>query len=120
MKTIDLQGKWRLRNRKGTWDVPAQIPGDTHSALLAAKQIPDPFWGTNEVALQALHREDWIYEREFHLPAGWLAEKLVFLELEGVDTVAEIFLNGKALARTANAFVRFRFDVKSLLRSGKM
>jgi len=119
MKTIDLKGKWHLRNRDGSWDVPAQVPGDTHSALLAAKKISDPYWGENELRLQALHHEDWIYEREFDISLEWLDEESIFLEIEGLDTVAEIFINGKSLARTTNAFIRHRFEAKTFLLPGK-
>jgi beta-mannosidase len=119
MKMIDLRGKWRLRSRGGNIDIAARVPGDTHSALLAAGKIEDPYWGRNELALQKLNREDWIYEREFQVPASFLTEGHVFLDVEGLDTIGHIFINGKSIARTNNGFLRYRFDVRTLLRPGK-
>ncbi|KAE8745628.1 hypothetical protein FOCC_FOCC007629 [Frankliniella occidentalis] len=36
--------------------------------------------------------------------------------LHGVDTVADVYLNGHLLGHTDNMFVRYRFDVKDLLK----
>ncbi|MDE1170091.1 MAG: hypothetical protein PW734_02605 [Verrucomicrobium sp.] len=119
MKTLSLDGRWNLRSRSGAWSAPARVPGDTHSALLAAGKIPDPFQGLNELAVQPLHQEDWIYERTFTLPPSWLEEDSILLEADGLDTVARIFLNGRPLARTANAFLRHQIEAKRLLRPGK-
>lgn len=41
----------------------------------------------------------------------------VFLILHGVDTVAAIQLNGVLLGHTDNMFVRYRFDVRNLLKA---
>jgi beta-mannosidase len=118
VKTINLSGQWNLRSQNGHWHVPAQIPGDTHTALLTAGKIPDPFDGTNELAVQGLNREDWIYQREFTVEGDFLDEESVYLEVDGVDTVARIFLNGKLLASLENAFLRHRFETKKLLHAG--
>lgn len=40
----------------------------------------------------------------------------VFLVLHGVDTVAEIELNGVLLGETDNMFVRYRYNVRYLLK----
>jgi beta-mannosidase len=40
----------------------------------------------------------------------------VFLVLHGVDTIAEISLNGLFLGETDNMFVRYRFNVRNLLK----
>jgi beta-mannosidase len=118
MKTIDLTGKWLLRNRRGNFKVPARVPGDTHSALLEAKQIPDPYWADNELSLLPLGGEDWIYEREFNMSSEMFEEKSIFLHAEALDTCAVLFINGEKIASTRNAFVRFRFEVKSYLHVG--
>lgn len=40
----------------------------------------------------------------------------VFLVLHGVDTVADVTLNGYHLGSTDNMFVRYRFDVRNILQ----
>lgn len=116
MQVLDLSGRWKLRSRHHT--LAATVPGDNVSALLAAKRIPDPYRADHERQAQWIGREDWVYEREFRVPAAWLAEKSVFLNCDGLDTVAGIFVNGRRVARSENMFARVRVEVKKFLRAG--
>ena len=47
---IDLSGIWRLRCEARGIEVDYPVPGDVHSALIAAGIIPDPYKGKNELA----------------------------------------------------------------------
>src|SRR5271157_165622 len=119
MKTIDLAGAWRLHRLSTKESFPAAVPGDTHSALLAAGKIPDPYWGTNELEVQWVGREDWAYERSFDLDAATLREERIELTFESLDTIADVSLNGKKIGSVDNMFVRWRFDAKPFLKPGK-
>ena len=119
MKRIDLAGQWRLTRAARGRSYPARVPGDTHSALLAAGEIPDPYVGTNELAVQWVGREDWEYSRDFVVSRDLLAEDTIVLSCDCLDTIAEVSINGKAAGRADNAFVRWRFDVKRHLRAGR-
>ena len=118
MKTLNLAGAWKLRSPSRKFEVPATLPGDNHSALLKAGKIPDPFWARNELDVQWVSRENWTYEREFKVPATLLRETSVFLHVEHVDTVATIKINGHAVAKTENAFVRHRVEIRKFLKAG--
>jgi beta-mannosidase len=118
MKTLNLAGAWKLRARSRNVQVPAILPGDNHSALLKAGQIADPFWATNELDVQWVGREDWTYEREFKVPSALLREKSIFLSIENIDTIAVIKINGHTVAKTQNAFVRHRVEIKKFLQPG--
>jgi hypothetical protein len=48
-RRINLHGEWRLHSKQYPDAIPAMIPGDTHSALLTAGKIHDPYWGFNEL-----------------------------------------------------------------------
>jgi beta-mannosidase len=119
MQSIDLAGRWRLVRCSTGETVPAQVPGDTHSALLAAGKIPDPYWGTNELQVQEIGREDWAYERELDVEASLLEAARVELSFECLDTIAEVFVNRKSVGRADNMFARWTFDVKRALRAGR-
>ena len=59
--TVDLAGTWSVRQADGDKPaIPMQIPGDVHSALLAAKLIPDPYFGRNENEVQWVGEKEWI------------------------------------------------------------
>ena len=46
---LDLSGTWRLDDDDGRVSADDRVPGDVHSALLAAGIIPDPYVGTQRV-----------------------------------------------------------------------
>ena len=118
MMTLDLAGTWKLTRIRNDDTVPAQVPGDTHSALLAARRIADPYAGCNELDAQWVGREDWRYSRTFAISRDWLAMPSVFLHCGSLDTFAQIRINGRLAGVTENQFVRYRFEVRPFLRAG--
>lgn len=118
MKKLDLSGKWILKSKRGKHELPAQVPGDNHSALLATKSIPDPYWADNEKAVQWVGKEDWLYCRQFKLKPDFLAEKSIFLNCDSLDTIATVFINDYRVAHSENMFARQRFEVRKFLRAG--
>jgi beta-mannosidase len=93
--------------------IAATVPGEVHTDLLAAGEIPDPFDGDNESALAWIGRTTWTYRTAF----DWTADGNDVQELvaDGLDTVATITLNGRELGRTANQHRSYRFDVTGVL-----
>ncbi len=118
MKKIDLSGKWRLVRVATKEAVAAKVPGDTHSALLAAGKIPDPYAGMNELDVQWVGREDWAYERSFVVDKAFLAEDEIFFSCDSLDTVSVVFLNGKKIGASDNMFTRRRFNAGPFLKPG--
>lgn len=119
MTIRSLAGAWRLHAADETATIPVQVPGDVHSALLAAGRIPDPYYGANEQQVQWVGERDWVYEREFEADPELLGKRAVVLDIEHPDTVCEIRINGQAVGETANRFRRYRFEVKQLLKPGR-
>jgi len=116
---LSLDGKWEVR-QQGTEDViPALVPGNVHTDLLAAGKIPDPFFGDNESKLQWIGKATWVYSREFDVPKELLERQNVVLRCEGLDTLATVKVNGTEIAKTDNMFRVWEFDVRDLLKPGK-
>ena len=62
--SVDLAGVWSVRLADGEQPaVPLNVPGDVHSALLAAGRIPDPYFGANEMDIQWVGQKAWLAER---------------------------------------------------------
>ena len=118
MKRIGLEGDWRLLRLSDGSSRPMAVPGDIMSALLAAGEIPDPYYGKNELDLQWIGREDWRFERDFELDGSFLSHESVYLEALVLDTVAEVELNGQNLGSSRNMWRRFRAEAKPLLKAG--
>jgi len=119
MPILDLaKTRWQFRDTTAKAWLPATVPGCVHTDLLRARQIPDPFFGTNELDLQWIEERDWEYRASFKITAALLAESEIDLVAEGLDTVATVYLNGKRVAATDNMFIGHRWAVKKLLHAG--
>lgn len=93
----------------------AIVPGGVHESLLALEQIPHPYQNENEDKVRWIEDRDWWYRATFPAPDGYQDAKRVLLRFLGLDTVAEIWLNGQKLGAHENMFRPAEFDVKSLL-----
>jgi len=113
-----LTGAWQFRQAKTQDWLPAQVPGGVHTDLLALGHILDPFVADYEKQVQWVAEADWEYRRTFAVQADLLAHDHVFLVAAGLDTLAEVTLNGQVLGKTDNMFRQYQWDVKPLLRQG--
>ncbi|MET0130870.1 MAG: glycoside hydrolase family 2 protein [Stenotrophomonas chelatiphaga] len=108
-----LQARWEFRLLPGGAQVAAhpeaagwgaaQVPGSVHTDLLAAGVIRDPYVGAPEAQLQWIGLADWEYRAGFDVDAETLARPHAELVFEGLDTFAEVELNGQPLLRADNA-----------------
>jgi len=117
MHIQSLTGKWQFRQAGSNEEwLSAQVPGGVHTDLMAAGRIPDPFVSDNELRVQWVAESDWEYRINFDGAAELLVAEQVFLVCDGLDTLAELTLNGERLGKTDNMFRQYRWDVKPLLR----
>ena len=119
MSVIDLGGAWKMRSLDGGDIVEAAVPGSVYAALLAAGKIDDPFYRENELDATRLSARDWEFSRSFSIDAAALSEERVELVCEGLDTLAEIFINGSLVAKTSDMHRTYIFDVRAFLRAGE-
>jgi beta-mannosidase len=99
--------------------LPATVPGDVHLDLLANKRIPDPFFRDNESKLQWIQDESWEYRLTFDVTPAFLARSNVDLVFDGLDTVAEVYVNENQVLHANNMFRVWRVPAKSHLHAGK-
>ncbi|WP_426452941.1 beta-mannosidase [Paenibacillus sp. S-38] len=112
---ITLSG-WEFKACKDEQWLPAAVPGCVHTDLLRNGKIEDPFYGTNEKRLQWIDKEDWEYRTSFHASSEQLSQVNVELVFDGLDTYADVYLNGKPVLSADNMFRSWRVDVKGLLQ----
>lgn len=96
----------------------AKVPGTVHQDLLNHNRIPNPFYGMNEEAVQWVENEDWMYRTSFVVDEQQLSRDAAVLEMDGLDTYADVFLNGALILRSDNMFVGHKIEVKPVLRKG--
>lgn len=103
---VDLNGIW-LMNSPHYHDLEAQVPGSVLSTLLAHNLIPDPFWGTCEAEARACLYEDYTFTRTFSM-TDEQRKNVNYLFLNGIDTVAEIAINGVFVTTCRDMHLRQR------------
>ncbi|MGW2894592.1 glycoside hydrolase family 2 protein [Streptomyces sp. NPDC001212] len=109
LRATPLTEGWILRHPDDAGAaLPAAVPGCVHTDLLAAGLIPDPFLGRNEADVAWVGRREWAYERRLDAGSEHERTDLVF---DGLDTAAEITLDGARLGRVRNMHRSYRFDV---------
>ncbi|MGA8617939.1 MAG: glycoside hydrolase family 2 protein [Candidatus Sulfotelmatobacter sp.] len=121
-QTLDSGWQFRAVANTDRSDVkewhPAQVPGVVQTDLLNNHLIPDPFDRDNEFHLQWIGLADWEYQTTFQVDAATLAHDQVDLVFAGLDTFAEVFLNGQAVLHADNMFRHWRIPAKTQLKPG--
>lgn len=122
-----LNGKWRLyiaenKNCKifaqnistenelkshGLSCIDGNVPGNFELDLFNAGLIDDPFFGTNPLKMQQLENRHLWYVRNFDAAP----EENLNLCLNGVDTFADVFVNGSFLGKCDNMFIEHKFAI---------
>lgn len=116
VQEMSLVKGWEFHKQKEPRWYPAKVPGEIHTDLLANKLIPDPYYRDNEKKLQWIEKENWEYKTRFSVPANLLKKKNIELVFDGLDTYAQVYLNGKLILEANNMFRQWKVDVKSLLK----
>lgn len=117
-KTLEINRNWHFSEKGRQIYHPATVPGTVHSDLIANGMLEDPFKGTNEEKIQWVENKEWIYITEFDIDANDIENyPEIFMRFEGIDTFAEISLNGNTIINTDNMFLAWEKDVKDILRA---
>ena len=115
MKTKSLNGEWIMEQQNGE-RTKGQIPGSVYSFLLDAGKMENPHVGENELSALALMEEDYSFETTFDAGEEILAQEHQAIVFDGIDTLAEVSLNGTVLGRADNFFRRWEWEVTGLLQ----
>lgn len=117
-RRIDLCGEWDFRQSGSEHWIRASVPGCVHTDLMSAGLIDDPFYGRNEKSIQWIGEKDWEYRKTFTISEDDLLVSNMWVVLEGVDTYADISVNGLPVGTTDNMFRTWRFDISDKLKVG--
>jgi beta-mannosidase len=101
--------------KSGYIAIDATVPGNVEIDLLEAGLIEDPMIGTNVWDLRTYETYQWWYQRSFEKPEYEKGERIE-LCFDGIDCIAEIWLNDQNIARIENMFVEHHYDVTDLLQ----
>ncbi|MCR5432577.1 MAG: glycoside hydrolase family 2 protein [Lachnospiraceae bacterium] len=100
----------------GTGFIAAEVPGSVINDLLNAGAMDDPYYRDNELKALTLMKNDFEYHGTFDVDTDELADAdEVIFRFDGLDTIADITLNGNKLGVTDNMHRTWEFPVKKLL-----
>ena len=116
MITAEIHSGWQMRQAGWEEFLPASVPGSVYHDLMQNGKMDDPFWRDNFPKALKRMDHDYEYKTEFAADKALLKSDAVLLRFEGIDTVADIFLNGEKLGHTENMHRTFEFEVKDLLK----
>ena len=118
-KTVEkilLHSNWKMRNINDNEWIDATVPGSVYCDLLAAGAMEDPFWKDNEDRALLLMDSDYEYKLSFDCSKELLNSDEVILLFEGLDTIADVYLNDNRLGYVNNMHRQWKFNVGTLLR----
>ncbi len=97
----------------------ATVPGTVLSSFKNAGAIAEPNYADNQLHIsESFFYSNFWYRDEFELPENFKQDRL-FLNFDGINWKADIYLNGHKLGRIEGAFMRGKFDVTDLVVAGK-
>ena len=114
MKKILLDGFWKLKG--GGYECEGTVPGSVLSALIENGIIDDPYYRDNEDWCFDLLNESYEFSRDFNVAD---VRNELFLCCEGLDTLANIYINENYIASTKNMHRAYRFDVSPFIKPGE-
>ena len=92
-------------------DLPSVIIADMYEEGL----IPHPYYGDVEPQLQWIPQREWVYTLDFKAEDYILKEDVIELVFEGLDTYADVWMNGKKLLYSDNMFRTYSCNVKDII-----
>jgi hypothetical protein len=99
----------------------ATVPGTVLTTLVNNKVYPEPLYGENnrpELIPESLTRTSYWYRTELDIPKAYKGSR-VWLNFEGINYSATVWVNGAQVGTMRGAFTRGIFDITSRVEPGK-
>lgn len=99
----------------------ATVPGTVLTSLVNNGVYPEPLYGENnrpDKIPESLCRTPYWYRTVFTIPDAYAGKK-IWLNFDGINYAAEVWVNGKDLGTIKGAFIRGVFDISSVVTPGK-
>lgn len=114
-----LSGQWTLKALGSSKIYNGQIPCCNYLDLINAGEIANPFVGILAKSTEEIADNDFECFRTFLVTAEQLSADFCDFIATGIDTLADIMINGSLILNANNAFRTWRIPVESILKKSK-
>lgn len=98
--------------------VTATVPGTVLTSYKNVGALADPNYADNQLMIsESFFNSNFWYRNEFQVPQSFKRDR-VFLNFDGINWKANVYLNGKQVGRLEGAFIRGKFDVTDCVKEG--
>ena len=111
-----ISENWKMRRVGDEAFQEAAVPGTVYTDLLRNGNMEDPFFNDNELKALKLMDEDYEYVTQFACGEDIRSSRKVLLRFDGVDTIADIYLNDAKIGSPDNMHRTWEYEVKELLK----
>ncbi len=111
-----LNQGWTLTGDTLSINMQVDVPSVVQQSLYENGIIPHPYLGTVENKLLWISDHVWDYTLRFDVDQELFGKEVVELVFEGLDTYADVSLNGYELISVDNQFREWKLDVKRYLK----
>lgn len=119
MEQRNIHAGWTMHAEGKEERIAASVPGSVYHDLLQAGKMEDPYYRDNELKALKIMEQDFVYETLFEADEKIRKEEVQLLRFEGIDTLADIYLNEAHLAYVNNMHRIWEFLVNGLLKKGE-
>ncbi|MBR4837972.1 MAG: glycoside hydrolase family 2 protein [Bacteroidales bacterium] len=111
-----LNNGWNLKTDTLSIDLNVDVPSVVQADLYKNGIIPHPYTENIEPELQWIPQRVWDYSLTFDVDKNIWQKDNIDLIFNGLDTYADVWLNGVKIIHSDNMFVRYEKEVKNLLK----
>lgn len=111
-----INNNWQMRCTTDEEYIDAVVPGSVYGDLLKNNKMEDPYYRDNELKALSLMEKDYEYRTNFDAAKDMLAFDKIILHFDGLDTLADIYLNGEHIAYVNNMHRVWEFEVKKYVK----
>ena len=99
--------------------IPATVPGTVLTSYINAGAVPDPFYGNQQFQIsEHFFIDNFWYRNTFVIPQSF-KNKRIWLNFDGINPKADIFINGIKIGTLKGAFIRGKFDISQFITLDK-
>ena len=115
---ISLNNDWKMKKEGDSVSYVCDLPCSVYKTLIQSSVMENPYYRENELKSTCICDDDYSFSTEFNVDGEILERKNIFIRFNGIDTLSQVYLNGRLLGETNNMHCIWEYDVKKIIAPG--